>query len=250
MRAVLFDLGNTLVSYYAAADFAPILRKCLRGCIPNLGHDWRGDEDEIFRRALALNTERADYSVWPLAQRLSLLFSREISDQATQDALAAAFLEPIFATAVVDPEALSTLASLRADGFVTAIVSNTPWGSPAPPWRAELARHGLLAAVDAVVFCADVGYRKPHRVPFERALDLLGVGAEEAVFVGDDPHWDVAGARQAGMQPMLLARKEPGPEVVVHGVPIVRSLTDVRASILVHAHAPDQRVQDKICLDH
>jgi hypothetical protein len=33
MRAVLFDLGNTLVSYYAAPDFGPILRRALRACI-------------------------------------------------------------------------------------------------------------------------------------------------------------------------------------------------------------------------
>ncbi len=35
-RAVLFDLGNTLVSYYAAADFPPILRACLRACVATI----------------------------------------------------------------------------------------------------------------------------------------------------------------------------------------------------------------------
>ena len=169
MRAVLFDLGNTLVSYYAAPEFAPVLRKSLRGCLQILGDPWRGREEEIFQRALILNVERADYSVWPLMQRLTALFGPGLPDSETQDALVTAFMEPIFATAVVDPEALSTLASLRADGLATAIVSNTPWGSPAPPWRDELAHHGLLTAVDAVVFCVDVGYRKPHRAPFARA---------------------------------------------------------------------------------
>lgn len=231
MRAVLFDLGNTLVSYYAAENFAPILRECLRGCIQVLGHDWRGNEDEIFQRALILNTERPDYFVWPLMQRLGLLFGREIIEPTMRDALTAAFLKPIFATAVVDPEVLPTLASLRADGFTTAIVSNTPWGSPAQPWCAELARHGLLTAVDAAVFCADVGYRKPHRAPFERALSLLGARAEEAVFVGDDPRWDVVGARQAGIRPILLAKVTP--DVAIGGVTMVGSLAEVRTQILM-----------------
>ena len=230
MGAVLFDLGNTLVSYYSAADFAPILRECLRGCFQVLGRDWRGDEDEIFQRALILNAERPDYSVWPLMQRLTSLFGPDIPDSATEDALTTAFLEPIFATALVDPEALSTLASLRADGLATAIVSNTPWGSPAPPWRAELARHGLLTSVDAVVFCVEVGYRKPHRAPFERALNLLGVCAQDAVFVGDDPRWDVAGAEQAGIQPLLLAKTAS--DVAADGVPIAGSLVEVRGRIL------------------
>ncbi len=229
MRAALFDLGNTLVSYYAAADFPPILRECLRRCFQALGRGWRGDEDEIFQHALILNTERPDCSVWPLMERLVSLFGLGVLDSANQDALTAAFLEPIFATAVVDPDALSTLASLRADGFATAIVSNTPWGSPAARWRAELARHGLLTAVDAAVFCVDVGFRKPHRAPFERALNLIGARAEEAVFVGDDPRWDVLGARQAGIRPILLAKAMP--DVAIDGVLMVESLAEARSRI-------------------
>src|SRR6185437_5062898 len=88
-------------------------------------------------------------------------------------------------------------------------VSNTPWGSSAEDWRTELARHGLLAAVDAAVFCVDVGYRKPHPAPIQRALALLEVPAAEAVFVGDDPRWDVAGAQAAGVRPILLGKKIP-----------------------------------------
>jgi putative hydrolase of the HAD superfamily len=199
MRAVLFDLGNTLVSYYAAADFAPILRDCLRHCISASGA--QVDEEEVFQRALALNAERADYAVWPLAERLALLFGN------SAPRLTSAFLEPIFATAILDPDAPAVLACLRAHGVRTAIVSNTPWGSPAEPWRAELARHGLLDAVDAAVFCTDVGYRKPNPAPMQQALKLLGVGAQEAMFVGDDPRWDIAGAQNAGIRPVLLSPK-------------------------------------------
>jgi HAD superfamily hydrolase (TIGR01509 family) len=225
MRAVLFDLGNTLVSYYAAADFAPILRECLRRCIGVLGSSLRVDEDEVFQHAVTLNVERTDHAVWPLVDRLSALFGRDTLDTSTLERLTTAFLEPIFATAVVDPEAIPTLASLRARGFITAIVSNTPWGSPAPAWRAELARHNLLDAVDVVVFCTDVGYRKPHRAPFERALNLLDVRAADAVFVGDDPRWDVAGAERAGIQPLLLAPRSS--EAVPNDVAVARNLTEV-----------------------
>ncbi len=116
MKAVLFDLGNTLVAYYAAPDFGPILRRALHGCVEALHAVIPVDENELFERALALNVERADYVVRPLAQR---------------------------------------------------------WGSPAAPWRTELARHNLLAAVDAAVFCVDVGFRKPHRAPFDLALSAL-----------------------------------------------------------------------------
>ena len=227
MRAVLFDLGNTLVSYYAAADFAPILRQGLRGCVQALpGRPHTRDEEELFQRALAMNVERNDYSVWPLIDRLGELFGYEALDSpATEQKLITAFLAPIFATAAPDPEAVRALATLRAAGFATAIVSNTPWGSPAPQWRGELDRHNLLAAVDAAVFCVDVGYRKPHHAPFERALSLLDVQPADAVFVGDDPRWDVIGAKQAGLQPLLLAPRHTAP--ADDGVPVVRSLAEV-----------------------
>jgi putative hydrolase of the HAD superfamily len=88
-------------------------------------------------------------------------------------------------------------------------VSNTPWGSPADAWRAELTRHGLLDRVDAAVFCMDVGWRKPHRAPFDRALSLLEVAPADALFVGDDHRWDVVGAQNAGLRPVLLESVVP-----------------------------------------
>jgi FMN phosphatase YigB (HAD superfamily) len=48
-------------------------------------------------------------------------------------------------------------------GFRTGIISNSPWGSPANLWRAEVQRLELLDAVDVTAFCGDVGWRKPAR---------------------------------------------------------------------------------------
>src|SRR5690348_11172910 len=177
MRAVLFDLGNTLVSYCAAADFGPVLRDCLRACVSVMPPAAVMNDDELERRALELNRERQDHAVWPLQERLRMLFGSAATDPTTLRRVATAFLQPIFATAVADPQALPVLATLRQRGLRVAIVSNTPWGSSAEDWRVELARHGLLAAVDAAVFCVDVGYRKPHPAPIERALALLEVPA-------------------------------------------------------------------------
>jgi putative hydrolase of the HAD superfamily len=98
---------------------------------------------------------------------------------------------------------------LKQRGVKTAIVSNTPWGSSGRAWRAELQRYNLLDALDAVVFCVDVGWRKPHPTPFRRALEILGASADNAVFVGDDPVWDIQGADAIGLRPILLAGQSP-----------------------------------------
>ncbi|HEY7441122.1 MAG TPA: HAD family hydrolase [Vicinamibacterales bacterium] len=206
-RAVLFDLGNTLVGYYTSSEFPLVLRRCLHECSTELGFDEDPDwNDALFEHALLLNREQPDHAVRPLAERLAELFGAYTAlDASVLEALVAAFLKPIFATARLNPQAVPILEALRASGIKTAIVSNTPWGSPAAAWREELRRHGLLDRVDAAVFCMDVGWRKPHRAPFDRALSLLEVPPAEALFVGDDHRWDVMGAVNAGLRPVLLA---------------------------------------------
>jgi putative hydrolase of the HAD superfamily len=112
---------------------------------------------------------------------------------------------PIFSCARVEDDAIEVLDGLRARGLRTAIVSNTPWGSPGELWHEELHRHALLERMDAVTFCVDVGWRKPHPAPYLHTLKKLAIEPSDAVFVGDDPHWDVEGALRAGIRPILVS---------------------------------------------
>ena len=230
IRAILFDLGNTLVGYYTSSEFPLVLRRCLRECASALGRTEDRDRDEdLFERALLLNREQSDYAVRPLSARLQELFGADAAlDEASATTLSTAFLKPIFAMARPDPQAVPLLEALRRRGIRTAIVSNTPWGSPADAWRAELTRHGLLDKVDATVFCMDVGWRKPHRAPFDRALSLLEVAPADALFVGDDHRWDVVGAQNAGVRPVLLESVAPKPRRECLTIP---NLADVIALV-------------------
>jgi putative hydrolase of the HAD superfamily len=174
---------------------------------------------------MGLNAEQPNGAVHPLDRRLNELFGEYCSlDESMLAAVCEAFMKPILDLARLDPDARPLLESLRQRGIKTAIVSNTPWGSSATVWRRELARHGLLERVDASVFCGDVGWRKPNPAPFQRALELLQVAPADTMFVGDDARWDVIGARNAGLRPVLL---RPPSTALMEGCVGISRLSDV-----------------------
>ena len=74
-----------------------------------------------------------------------------------------------------------------------------------------------------MVTSAEVGVAKPGPAIFEHALELAGARAADAVHVGDSLENDVAGARAAGIRPVLVARDGSAPA----GVEAIRSLAEL-----------------------
>ena len=198
---VLFDLGNTLARYYELCDFPPVLEAAIGEV-----EQWLGTKAD-WDRVQSENFEAKDFRVRSLEGRLSRIFPD--AGWPEDDALEACrrFMRPIFALAHVYDDVRPALDALRARGIRTAVVSNTPWGSPAVLWREEMDRLGLGDAVDAAVFCPDCGWRKPARQIFEHTLERLGARPAQCVFVGDDPRWDVAGPQAVGIEAVLIDRK-------------------------------------------
>ena len=215
-EAVLFDYGNTLVMYFTREQWPAILEEAIAGVVGVLRA--RGlpvvEGAPLAAAVEAQRGECADHAVRPLADRLAAIFGLDggRTDAALVDAMSRAFLTPIFATARPADDVHDALRRLRADGLKVGILSNTPWGTPGALWRDELARHGLLEAVDAVVFCTDTGYRKPAPHGFACLCRRLDVAADRAVFIGDDPRWDLAGPRGVGMDALLIDRTGTRPE--------------------------------------
>ena len=88
------------------------------------------------------------------------------------------------------------LTALRAR-YRLAVVSNFDY---TPTARLILEREGIADLFETVVVSDQVGWRKPKAVIFETALRGVGVGAAEALFVGDRVDIDVAGAHGVGME--------------------------------------------------
>jgi putative hydrolase of the HAD superfamily len=161
--------------------------------------DWAGLVD-LRRRCAAVVQERLGTSL-PL-------------DDVREALLAAIRFRPY-------PEVAGTLARLRADGARLAVVSN---------WDVSLhdvlERTGLRRLVDAVVISAELGVAKPDPAIFYAALERLGADAAGAVHVGDSLDADVAGARAAGLEAVLVVRNGA---VAPEGVRVVSSLAELVA---------------------
>jgi len=220
--SILFDLGNTLVSYYEREEFPGVLAASLRAARAALVAEGIPAPPlaEVTERAGREGQDPADLSTRPLAQRLESLFGAGATEagRAALRRAAREFVGPMHAPAAVYPDTIPALERLAAAGYRIGIVSNLPWGVPSELWRDELARHGIEPHLEFAIFCSDVGYRKPAPQIFRAAIDRLGVAPRETLFVGDEPVWDVEGAERAGIPAVLMDRRNrhaghPGPRV-------------------------------------
>jgi putative hydrolase of the HAD superfamily len=103
------------------------------------------------------------------------------------------------------PEVPGVLRELRAGGARLVVVSN--WDVSL---HDALGATGLDTLVDGALSSAEVGRAKPDPLIFEHALRLADAAPEEAIHVGDSLEHDVAGARAAGIRPVLVAREGAG----------------------------------------
>jgi len=99
------------------------------------------------------------------------------------------------------PRVAESLRELQDAGFAMAVVSNAEG-----TMERQLAEHricavggGEAADVAVVVDSHVVGVEKPDPRIFQIALDALGISGARCVHVGDSVHFDVEGARAAGL---------------------------------------------------
>jgi putative hydrolase of the HAD superfamily len=117
--------------------------------------------------------------------------------------------------------ARSAVAELKRAGFRLAVVSNAE-GRVAQ----DLDRAGYTGLFETVVDSFHVGVEKPDPAIFRVALDHLRVRPEHALFLGDLPAVDVAGALAAGIAPLLLDPHDLYPDL---DAPRLRSISELPA---------------------
>jgi putative hydrolase of the HAD superfamily len=220
-RAVLLDAMGTLLTF---APPAPLLRAALRaatGADPGEDACRAAIRAEIAYYREHLDEGRDAGSLAALRRRCAEAMRPALPPPARDapvELLTEALLGSLRFSAY--PDAAPALRRLRAAGARLVVVSN--WDASL---HERLAETGLAPLVDGAIASAEAGAAKPDPAIFARALALAGVQAGEAWHAGDSVEADVAGARAAGIAPVLVDRD--GSASAPEGVPVVRSLADL-----------------------
>lgn len=94
--------------------------------------------------------------------------------------------------------------------------------------NADLGKIGLAHFFERTIAARHVGVLKPDAAIFHKVIEGTDLQAHDVVYVGDDPHLDVEGARRAGMQAIWIDRQgSEWPVEIAPAAHTVRSLTEL-----------------------
>ena len=113
-----------------------------------------------------------------------------------------------------------TLKTLREFGFNVGLVSNR-----SKPCQEECEQLGLLQYFDFAYVAAEVEAWKPDPRIFDRALKETGSKPESVIYVGDNYYADIIGAKNAGLQPVLLDTDNVFPDA---DCPVIKNIRSMR----------------------
>jgi len=210
LKAILFDLDHTLIDWDQASPWEEFqaerlgrvfdylhahgfktngtpLEKLVAAFITNLSAAWDNSRTTLIAPSLYVAIRDSLVSIGIPGDQIDIEAVMNIYDWQVREG------EQLF------PDVLEVLPQLSAHGVALGIVTNA--SQPMHYRDRELSAFGLCEWFPTCrISAVDIGYIKPHRAIFERALDLLGVQPDEAVFVGDNLEADIQGAQGIGMR--------------------------------------------------
>ncbi len=220
VRALLFDLDDTLIADYA--DFLAAVDDCAaaHGAPAGMGATvhararprWGQAPDAAAAGMRDMSSWEALWAPFPLGTEAwaddyrlgawhDALTDHGVNDRDLAERLARSYREHRHTRCRPYPEAVAVLESLRGRMRLAVVTNGTEEHQ-----RAKLDASGLTGLFDAVVTSGAVGASKPDPAIFRVALDAVGCDAADAVMVGDNPLRDIAGAQQAGLRGVWIDR--------------------------------------------
>lgn len=189
IKAIIFDLDNTLVDFMLLKNNA--VEAAIHAMVDagmELSYDEARDKiDAIYDR------EGIEYQ--QVFDQLLKDFYGKV-DHKIMSAGIVAYRKAREAALKPYPKVFPTLVELIKMSIKLAVVTD----APAKEAWLRLSYLNFHHIFDIVVTFDDTGERKPSPVPFNRALEMLGVKGEECLMIGDWAEKDMVGAKAVGMK--------------------------------------------------
>ncbi len=235
LKAVIFDLGNTLVKFTGNLEETNLQGVKLMHRVISLEgihvdfdrllKVWTKERVEGIIRASATLIEVTADQVFDRV--MQLLKVESLSEEAKKRAVDA-FFTPEIEKYMLDPEARDVLEFLKQKNLKTGLISNTTCHRFI---ERLLKKFDLNRYFDVVMSSAGEGIRKPNPEIFRRALSRLNTSPHETIMVGDLPEHDVRGAHAAGMKAVLIQRSETVPDVEISPDYTIKKLSELKEII-------------------
>lgn len=205
IKAVIFDLDNTLYSYdtcnaKAEKKLFNLIAKDLRISIEeaenllkqakkNIKRRFKEDVAASHNRLLYMQNICEQKGVNPL--KYSMKFYNCYWDTMLEEMRPFDYVEPLFQ-------------EYKARGIRIAVLTDLT----AHIQYRKLERLNLIDYIDCIVTSEEVGEEKPSSSVFTLVLDKLNLNADEVIMVGDSQSKDIDGAINCGMKAMLFRGEE------------------------------------------
>ena len=216
IKAIFFDWFNTL------AHYSPSREQLESQALKELGFFV---DPEVMRRALYLADKGyyEEQARFPIGQRSSAE-QLKVHTRYQQTVLQACHI-PVDDALVIKllkrsrelndtikfvlyDDVIPALEAIKRTKVTVGIISNLQTGI-----NSMMSELGIASLVDFTVTSVEVGSEKPLPPIFLKALSLVHVEPGEAIHVGDQYRNDVVGARNAGINPVLLDRDNVYPDI-------------------------------------
>lgn len=234
MRAVLFDLGDTLI--HPAGPWDPVMARACTALSESLHQ--RGilvDRDSFASEFAAALRAYYAHREQNLEEPTTLVMLRELlaargfrcTEQDVRSALDALY-RVTRSNWRAAADALLTVRALREAGLRLGLLSNAGDDEDV---RILAREAGVAPFLDFIVTSAQVGFRKPDLRTFRAALAHWDFPPEQVAIVGDRLDADVAGGKRAGLlsiwitrNPLDLRPDAPQPDLTISSLSQLPSL--------------------------
>ena len=200
IKAVLFDLGNTLVYQQPHEPFQKILQA--NGVFKSM-EEIREAFEKCSREFDSEKYEELPSHEFYVRWNMTILKYLGITRSVRRLAAEIDRQWFNFSEVYVYPEVKDSLRRLKQMGLKLGLVT----GGYELDIEQILPRAGLAEFFAVCVGCDTVGKKKPSSEAFKHALKKLGVKPNEAIFVGDSLEDDYFGAKKVGMKAVLIQRE-------------------------------------------